>query len=80
VVGQLGYYNVGVSYPDYSSLNLLGGPTDEEGGVGFNLGGGLDYYPINWLSVGADVRYHHAFVFDGVDYFTTMLGASFHFG
>lgn len=80
-VGQLGYYVVGVdtSVPTGGLFDFLG-PDETDDGFGFNVGGGVDVYPLRWLSVGADVRYHRAFVFGGVNYFTTMLGAAVHFG
>lgn len=80
-VGQLGYYAVGVETSSTTGglFDFLG-PDETKDGFGFNLGGGLDVFPLPWLSVGADVRFHRAFVFGGVNYFTTMLSVAVHFG
>jgi hypothetical protein len=84
VVGHLGYYGVAVDSEDsgdgWFDFDFSPFPDESDGGFGVNAGGGVDFYPVKWLSVGVDLRYHHAFVFEGVDTFTTMAGVAWHFG
>jgi opacity protein-like surface antigen len=76
LVGQLGWYNAS------GEVDYLFDQVSETGnGFGFNVGGGIDFQLSKLVSLGADLRYHHAVgVLGGLDYMTTMVNVAFHLG
>lgn len=52
----------------------------DEAGFGANAGGGVDFQITRLISVGADVRYNYAGVFDDAHYLTTMFNVGIHLG
>jgi len=61
----------------FPGFHHSGGPDD---GFGFNVGTGFDFALTPWLSIGPDVRYHHAVnVLGNLDFVTTSATVGFHF-
>jgi hypothetical protein len=84
VVGELGWYHATASVDEPFCGRTTGGAPltyyDGSGdGVGLNAGGGLDLALTDMLSVGLDVRYHHAFVLGDFRFVTTMATVGVHF-
>ena len=72
VVGAVGRIPLGLLEPYagvgflYESIVIDGDELNEEGSIGFNVRGGLDFNIFDWLSVGAEINY---FVGDLEDFF-----------
>lgn len=76
LVGQLGWYGAR-GQADF----LFDEVSETDNGFGFNVGGGIDFQLSKLVSLGADLRYHHAVdVLGGLDYMTTMVNVAFHLG